>query len=328
MTRRLLQMAAPHINFISTRKDFSTRFALAGVDKTNAIISGVSVITAGIEALGHGSYIDAVTLSQMEACAKTYAGGLKVVDRHTKGSDSIFSTVGSLRNFRVEGNQLKADLHLLKSEPNSAKLLEMAETIPDTFGLSVAFSGPDEVIGGKTYNRCTELYNAALVDVPAANPTGLFSAKVDTATFNKKPMTPEEFAKVCADMGERMSKFEAALSALTAKPADSTAELSALQTQVKELSANLAKVPDVNAIAQAVAKEFSKATGVTPGVTQKPTDPAPEPAADPVKEFHAVVVKHFGQLKSEAKAVQAAIKEAPTAYAAFRATGKNLPKVA
>lgn len=309
-----------------TRKDFASKFSLTAVDRQSAVISGVSVITAGIEALGHGSYIDATTLSQMESCAKTYAGGLKVVDRHTKGSDSIFSTVGSLRNFRVEGNQLKADLHLLKSEPNSAKLLEMAETIPDTFGLSVAFSGPDEVIGGKTYNRCTELYNAALVDVPAANPTGLFSAKVDTATFNKKPMTPEEFAKACADMGERMSKFEAALAALTAKPAEPTAELSALQTQVKELSAKIESQPKLTDLAQTIAKEFSKATGQSPGTTQAPTPPVPP--SDPVKEFHAVVVKNFAESKSEAKAVQAAIKEAPEIYKAFRATGKNLPKVA
>lgn len=310
------------------KKDFSSKFALSGVDRTNSIINGVSVITAG-PALGHGSFIDQTTLQEMEACAKTYAGGLKVVDRHTKGSDSIFSTVGSLRNFRIEGNQLKADLHLLKSEANTAKLLEMAETIPDTFGLSVAFSGGTEVIDGKTYDRCAELYNAALVDVPAANPTGLFSALVDTASFNKKPMTPEEFAKACSDMGERMSKFEAALTALTAKPAEgATAEMAALQTQVKELSANLAKVPDVTAIAQAVAKEFSKATGQTPGTVQAPVVPDPVVTADPVKEFHGIVQKHFAILKSEPKAMQAAIRENEKAYAAFKAANKPFPKVA
>ncbi len=222
---------------------------------------------------------------------------------------------------------------MLKSEPNSAKLLEMAETIPDTFGLSVAFSGPDEVIGGKTYNRCTELYNAALVDVPAANPTGLFSASFDATKLSKKPMTPEEFAKACSDMGERMSKFEAALTALTAKPAEgATAEMAALQTQVKELSAKIASQPNLEAItqatAQAVAKEFSKATGITPGVTQKPTDPMPDPAKDPVKEFHGIVQKHFAILKSEPKAMQAAIRENEKAYAAFKAANKPFPKVA
>lgn len=310
-----------------TQKHFAGRFALAGVDRENAIINGVSVITVG-EALGHGSFIDATTLSQMEACAKTYANGLKVVDRHTRGSDSIFATVGALRNFRIEGNQLRADLHLLKSETNTAKLLEMAETIPDTFGLSVSFSGGSEVIDGRPYDRCTELYNAALVDVPAANPTGLFSAEVDARRLVKKTlMTPEEIAKACTDMAERMSKFEAALSALTTKSADApepSAELSALKAQVTELSANLAKVPDVNAIAQAVAKEFSKATGRTPGVGVNPADTGNDQKPDAITEFTTCAKKHFAELKSESKALTAAIKEMPNQYAAFRVSGRNL----
>ncbi len=146
------------------------------IDTANAVIKGVSVIAKG-EAQGHGMFIDGTTLEQIETAASKFSGGLKVRFNHpVKGKDaSVLSTAGVLKNFRRDGDCLRADLHLLKTESDTPKILEMATLMPESFGLSVVFSGKDEEKDGKKFARCTEIYACDLVDDPAANPTGLFS---------------------------------------------------------------------------------------------------------------------------------------------------------
>jgi hypothetical protein len=185
------------------------------IDAQNAIIAGVSVITVG-EAKGHGMLIDESTLQQVKAAAETYAGGLKVKTDHYTGFDNI---VGALKNFVIDGDQLRADLYLLKNHEATARILEMAELMPDTFGLSISFSGEhEENEGGTVFARCAEIYSADLVDTPAANPTGLFSAKVDSA---KKAMDEKQFAEALAaalsPINEKLSAFEAFMADATTK---------------------------------------------------------------------------------------------------------------
>ena len=92
-----------------TKTDFAV---LQGqIDAQAATISDVSVITVG-EAKGHGMQIDAQTLTEVKAAAETYAGGLKVKTDHYTGFNEI---VGTLKNFRIDGDQLRADLFLLKN---------------------------------------------------------------------------------------------------------------------------------------------------------------------------------------------------------------------
>jgi hypothetical protein len=148
----------------------------ARIDLRAGIIFGVSVITEGV-AKGHGVLVDSTTLLQVKACAETFSNGLKVKMNH---AGQVGDIVGSLRNFRVEGRSLRADLHLLKNTSHRAYLMEVAESIPASFGLSISFSGSSEEKAGNKYARCTEIYSADLVDAPAANPNGLFSK--DTAS--------------------------------------------------------------------------------------------------------------------------------------------------
>lgn len=178
----------------SSRGMTKTDFAVlkGAIDADNATISGVSVITVG-EARGHGMQVDAQTLAEVKAAAETYAGGLKVKTDHFSGFNQI---VGTLKNFKIIGDQLRADLFLLKNHDATARILEMAELMPDTFGLSISFTGEhDESEGGAVFARCTEIYSADLVDAPAANPTGLFSAKVDS---EKKDMDEKQIADAIA----------------------------------------------------------------------------------------------------------------------------------
>ena len=263
---------------MATAQAFGTRFQLDRVDKDAGVIKGVAVVTSGF---ANGGVMDAISLSQIKTCCETYANGLKVVDRHTKGTDSIFATAGTLKNFRIEAGKLLADLHLLKTEPNAPKLLEMAETMPDTFGLSVAFSGVDEVINGEIHWRCSEIYNAALVDVPAANPTGLFSrvavevpvhfvdapAKTKTATTMSNAIGAEGTnisdstgATVTPDnLTVRVQKLEATISALEKKFADMTVPPHAEPDGDEIMSRALGEVKTLSAAIDVRLKEFAAA---------------------------------------------------------------------
>jgi len=164
------------------------------VDREAGVLRGVSVITEG-EAKGHGMIVDGVTLEQVKACAETYVDGLRVKMDHYTGIDAM---VGVLRDFQIDGLQLRADLHLIKSHDDFEKILEMAETMPSSFGLSISFFGESEDVevpsddseevepnsgelpeGGVEIvraARCMEIYSADIVDQPAANPSGLFQA--------------------------------------------------------------------------------------------------------------------------------------------------------
>ena len=111
--------------------------ASAGViDAESGIIRGVSLITKG-PALGHGVMIDDKTLAQVKTAAEQYSGGLKVKLNHSGGAGDI---VGYIDALRISGEKLLGDLHLLQTSPHRAYILEIAERIPDTFGLSLAFS--------------------------------------------------------------------------------------------------------------------------------------------------------------------------------------------
>lgn len=143
------------------------------VDREAGILRGVSVITAGVEAKGHGIWIDQTSLEMVKAAAETYIDGLQVKSDHGSGFGEI---EGVLRDFVIDGNQLRADFHLIKSGEEYERICEMAEMMPSSFGLSIEFSGISEEIDEYRYARPLEIFAVALVDQPAANPSGLFQA--------------------------------------------------------------------------------------------------------------------------------------------------------
>ena len=151
-------------------------YQLGKVYPDQALIMGVSVITEG-DALGHGVMIDSISLASIREHAMLKPSGVKVMLDH---DDGIENTIGRMMNFEIEGIQLRADLQLLKAHSETPLIIEMAQTMPELFGMSISFSGSLEEIGGVYYVRCEELYSIDIVDMPAANPNGLFSAKVDT----------------------------------------------------------------------------------------------------------------------------------------------------
>ena len=294
--------------------------ASAGViDARTGIIRGVSLITKG-PALGHGVMIDAKTLEQVKTAAEQYAGGLKVKLDHSGGAGDI---VGYIDTLRIVGDKLLGDLHLLESSVHRAYILEIAERIPDTFGLSIAFSGPSEKSADKltTLQRCSEIYSVDLVSEPAAN-AGLFERKLKKLQSAEPEPTGaeieielpmnEEMKKAIEgmiqsammSMNEKLAKLESALPPVEEKPAAMSA-----QTEVVQLAANAA--------ALAAVKEFAKSFGA-------PAAPiASAEASKPVakaQKFEDVVAAKATELKGDkSSAISFAVKNHADLYAAYRA---------
>lgn len=143
------------------------------VDTANAVIRGVSVLTSGLVARGHALAVDSTTLSQMKAAAEA-KGKVPVKVNHKSGAEAV---CGYLDNFRTEGAKLKADWHLLKTHPQKDQILEVAKVMPSGVGLSASFLPPEKAEAGKA--RVAELLSVDYVTLPAANPDGLFSARID-----------------------------------------------------------------------------------------------------------------------------------------------------
>jgi hypothetical protein len=206
-----------------SRKEFHTALEHAHVDPEAGIIKGVSIITCGVTARGHDLEVDAKTLTQVKACADSM-GTVPVKWNHRSGADAV---CGYLDNFRIEGAKLLGDWHLLKTHPNFDQAIELAERMPNNIGLSAAFMGQDEKLKGQSFARCQELISVDLVAQPAANPDGLFEAKVDTVLLEnmnepgKSPATEPSLSEILqavqgvshevADMRRQVSDMQSRL---------------------------------------------------------------------------------------------------------------------
>ena len=290
--------------------------ASAGViDSEAGIIRGVSLITKG-PALGHGVMIDDKTLEQVKTAAEQYAGGLKVKLNHSGGAGDI---VGYIDALRISGEKLLGDLHLLQTSPHRAYILEIAERIPDTFGLSIAFSGPSEKSTDKltTLQRCSEIYSVDLVSEPAANPNGFFArkleqlqtapepeAKLETMNDEMKEAIQGMIQSAMMGMNEKVAKLEAALAPKEDKPAAMSA-----QNEVVQLAANTA--------ALAAVKEFAKSFGApaAPIASAEAVKPVVQ-----VQKFEDVVAAKATELKGDkSSAITFAVKNHADLYAVYRA---------
>jgi hypothetical protein len=290
------------------------------IDSEAGVIRGVSLITKG-PALGHGVMIDDKTLEQVKAAAEQYAGGLKVKLDHSGGAGDI---VGYIDALRIDGEKLLGDLHLLQNSPHRAYILEIAQRIPDTFGLSIAFSGPSEKSSDKltTLQRCSEIYSVDLVSEPAANPSGFFARKLKqlqtgeveqpSAEIEIELPMNEEMKKAIEGMiqsammgmSDKIAKLESALPPVEDKPAAMSA-----QNEVVQLAANTA--------ALAAVKEFAKSFGA-PAAPVASAE-APKPAVQ-AQKFEEIVAAKASELKGDKSAAIAfAVKNHADLYVAYRA---------
>lgn len=282
------------------------------VDEKARMIRGVSVMQAG-EMPDRGQFVDGKSLTMLKACCEKFPNGVKVKMDHGGG---IADVAGMLRNFRIDGDVLRADLHFLDTEENADKIMEMAREIPDTFGMSVSVEQTLEEGNGRLSIRPTAVFSVDLVTDPAACPTGLFSTRrVDAITKNKS-MNPEDILKQLTAINEKLTGLETRVGNFEKQKADSTTDFSAklttFETELKSVRETFTANLDKNnaALVKSVAEEFSKTIGTTV-VKAQLVDAAKKEGADdtkPGEAFEALVQAEFAKNGgSKTKAMSSAI---------------------
>ncbi len=253
---------------------FSSISGFSRIDAEAGIIYGVSVITEG-EAQGAnaGTWIDKTTLSQIHAVASKFPDGVKVKLSQSKEHDgSAGQIVGILKNFRTDGSQERADLHLLKASESRALILEMAATMPNEFGLSVVIPKECEKVDGRNCLRCSDIYSIDLVESPAAN-KGLFSKKDEevemsedgkthkdscmckTCMSKKKNTSMSKIIAMSLGLAETATEQEIADALKTALTANKPTDLTALTAKNTELETKLSKLESASLNAVALSKK-------------------------------------------------------------------------
>jgi len=271
------------------------------------VIEGVSIISIG-EAKGHGLYVDETTLMQVKECAESYKGGVKVNLDHGAGIKDI---VGFVNNFRIVGKQLLGDLNLLETSPMRDYVMEISSKLPDTFGISIAFTGPIREVEGLAFASCTELYSADLVQTPAANATGLFSftaKQVDSFSKQMEDATieiePKEDEVSIANIVSRLAALETAFGDYKSKMEMPTEEPAAEMKE--EMAAELSVISKLEAKLDSIISNF----GAAP---VKASVVAEEKAVEKF-DLKAVITQKTEELGSRTEAIRFAMRNHREAY--------------
>ena len=166
------------------------------VDAEEGILRGVAVATKG-PALGHDMELDSEFLDSLVMAGNLKSAGIKSrFDHPNASSTSMGSFLGRTKNFRREGDVVRADLHLSDAAKHSPQgdlhhyTLKLANDEPDMFGMSIVFSGTsveqldadgNPIEGAPKLARLEKFLASDVVDDPAANPDGVFSSEESLA---------------------------------------------------------------------------------------------------------------------------------------------------
>lgn len=147
-----------HVDFSSTEK----------VDVEAGVLFGVILCQVG-EAKGHGVHLEQSFIDDCQAYGLSNHSKLGMKSRFghpSMSTETLGTELGRFRNFRVEGEQLKADLHLLDSankSPNNPGLkdwmISMAQEDPAMIMCSIVFKPKYEYQYDGEGNRVNVYFN-------------------------------------------------------------------------------------------------------------------------------------------------------------------------
>ena len=201
----------------------------------SGMIEDVSIITRG-EALGHDLWIDQDFLSDVAGSINAVSAGnrpgLKARFTHPGlSSDGVGQKLGRVRNARVDGDQVVADLHFQHAASKTPDgdladyVMTLAEETPEDFGVSIVFdfdeAAAEKHVKSNTVNgaylspdtentnefvhaQLDSLRSADVVDSPAANPDGLFQRGQEAAVEGEQIL---EYALGLSDVRPSVSRF-------------------------------------------------------------------------------------------------------------------------
>ena len=204
--------------------------------------------------------VDADTLEQVVQAGNA-AGQVKVLSDH---SASISNIIGYLEGFALDGGRVRADLVLFESHDGFSYFSELISTLPNQIGFSISFSGiPREAADGTMLADVQNLFSVDLVLSPAANPTGVFRAQVDSAqtlmTDTKVEVVAAAIEAAPATPAAPAFNAEQAIAALSARIDELVGKFAAKFEAVVE-EAPVAETPahvEAPAVAEAPAPEVS-----------------------------------------------------------------------
>ena len=183
-------------------KAFGIKEGKSGIDRSyeddhyKGVIKGFAVITKGFVKDKRGWAIDDITIEQTVAAGNMVAGGAKSRFGHPNiCNDAFGKLIGRARNFRKDGDVVRADLYLNKTAYGAPAgklaqyVLDLAESDPEAFGASIVLQdydleyavekngAPKKDKDGKELPpmlRVNSVLGIDMVDEPAAN-NGIFS---------------------------------------------------------------------------------------------------------------------------------------------------------
>lgn len=288
--------------------------------------SDTTILTGGVEALGHGLYLDEKSVESCMSClmGKTLPAYL------THGgawNDRLGKEIGVFSGFYREGVKIKAAkfsfLNAFKKfqQETHQKMVELAQVMPDQFGLSVVFSGEAVWVGadgeemssdepqpeGAQYGmpavRFGAVESADFVKAPAANPGGLFQKPAPVDEKGKEQMATialDAHTAALAAKDSELSKLAEGHKAELAKRDE--AHTAALSKLAEDHKAELAKVGDEIAAlkkqvedAKAFDMRLAGAPALRASLNEKGTE-LPKPGATDQEKW-----AQFAALKAEGK---------------------------
>ena len=309
------------------------------VDVERGILRGVAIVTEG-EAQGHCISLDAEFVEDTIRHGNKRKSGLKVRFGHPNMSSTALGTfLGRAKSFRLDEVRgaavARADVYLsneAKETPNGdlhSYVMGMADNEADMLGMSIVFTegspfqkaGPDGKVDKDSpwYARLEKLHAADLVDDPAANPDGLFTASAWSRDTFASQVTefldthPEIFAVVEKNpdvIGDFMARYqtylkrkgpamvepEETVSLEDMLAAEATDKKKAADDEAKataDAEAAAAADGDAEPAEPAEAAEPDPATGDAAPATED-AEPDPALAADPGRTECRRFVKAYG----------------------------------
>ncbi len=170
------------------------------VDVENAVLRNVRVL--GYTSKNRRRY----TKSAVSKAASKYEGRQVFYDHNGDNERSVGDLAGHLRNIHVGDDGLRGDLALLKSDPRSARILELAVSAPHLVGLShVADGDVEDDATGQVVTRIDTVFSVDLVTRPAST-NGLFES--DDAEVQRQA---EKLSQAADDALADPAEFKASL---------------------------------------------------------------------------------------------------------------------
>jgi hypothetical protein len=247
-------------------------------------LGGVSILEVG-EAKGHDLFVDKTSLETALKLMQEAKNGTKAKMNHGSGLEAV---VGFLRNPRIDGDKLVADLRLLRNSPHYGLIKEMASEAPDQFGVSLAFVNESETINGKDYIRPQSIASADLVSSPAAT-NGLF----------------EEMVKFM----EKLGYVQGGKSIPAMKKEEMAEEAPKIVIEKEDEDKKEEKTEEMSEVVKKVLTEF----GIKP-IPASPSIEVPSEKKEEPKTFEALVAAHSDYGTSKLKAMKAVMLSNPKEY--------------